>query len=280
MSNLIAFAYYGGKQRHLADILPLLPAADHYCEPFCGSAAVLLNRMPSPIETLNDLNGDICNFFRILRDDPENLIGRLELTPYAREEFELAWLPTDDDVERARRFFIRATMDISKAGAKKDRSFSTNATYDSAKFNYAPWNMVRKIRHLPQVVNRLREVQIESRPAVKVIQKYDRPWTLFYVDPPYLPDTRTSADNYAHEMGLEDHVHLAALLNNCVGMVALSGYDSPIMEDLYPADRWHKTAFKTRRVPMSRTGNLRRQEILWTNYDPGKMHGQVKLNLL
>ena len=68
--NLIAFAYYGGKNRHLEDILPLLPAADHYCEPFAGSASILLNREPSPIETLNDLNGDIVNFFRVLRDQP------------------------------------------------------------------------------------------------------------------------------------------------------------------------------------------------------------------
>lgn len=277
MGNLIAFAYYGGKNRHLADILPLLPAADHYCEPFAGSAAILLNRDPSPIETLNDLNGDIVNFFRVLRDQPADLIGRLELTPYAREEFEQSWYPTEDIIERARRFFIRATMDIAKAGAKKDRSFSTNATYDRSQFCYAPWNMINKIQNLPQVANRLRGVQIENRPAIDVIQKYDRPWTLIYADPPYLPETRTSSNDYAHEMTIDDHRELAHVLNQCTSKVALSGYDSPTMDELYPPGKWYKTGFKKRRVPMSKTGTLKRQEIIWTNYDPRKLHGQTTL---
>lgn len=86
-TKLIAFAYYGGKNRHLNDILPLLPACEHYCEPFAGSAAVLLNRQPSPIETLNDLNSDIVNFFKTLRENPQQLIDALLLTPYSREEF-------------------------------------------------------------------------------------------------------------------------------------------------------------------------------------------------
>lgn len=279
MSNLIAFAYYGGKQRLLSDLLPLLPKADHYCEPFAGSAAVLLNRAPSPIETLNDLNGDIVNFFRMLRDQPADLIGRLELTPYAREEFYEAWEPTDDPTERARRFFVRAVMDYAKAGAKKDRSFSTNATYDRSQFCYAPWNMLKKVEGLGDIVQRLRMVQIENRPAIQLIRKYDRPRTLFYCDPPYLPETRTSSADYAHEMSDDDHHELAEALNSARGFVALSGYDSPTMDQLYPPRRWHKTRFKMRRLPMSRTGTRRKQEVLWTNYDPRKIHGQITLNL-
>lgn len=277
-NNLIAFAYYGGKNRHLADILPLLPAADHYCEPFAGSAAVLLNRAPSPIETLNDLNGDIVNFFRVLRDDPAGLIGRLQLTPYAREEFYAAWEETTDPVERARRFFIRVVMDIAKAGAKKDRSFSTNVTYDKSQFCYTPWNLISKVQGLPAIVERLRKVQIENRPAIELIRKYDRPATLFYCDPPYLAETRTSANDYVHEMSLQQHCELAETLNNCKAKVALSGYGSPIIDKLYPPRRWWKTGFKPRRVPMSKTGTLKRQEILWTNYDPKTLHGQTKIN--
>lgn len=275
--NLIAFAYYGGKNRHLADILPLLPAADHYIEPFAGSAAVLLNRDPSPIETLNDLNSDITTFFQVLRDQPEGLIGKLTLTPYAREEFEKAWYPTEEILEKARRFFIRATMDIAKAGAKKDKSFSTNAKYDPSQFCYAPWNMIQKVQGLPEIVNRLRNVQIENRPAIDVIKKYDRPWSLIYADPPYLPETRTSSNDYAHEMTIEQHHELAKTLNQCTGKVALSGYDSPTMDELYPPGKWFKTGFKKRRVPMSKSGKLKRQEVLWTNYDPHLLRGQTTL---
>ncbi len=277
MSNLIAFAYYGGKNRHLAEILPLLPAADHYCEPFAGSAAVLLNRAPSPIETLNDLNGDIVNFFRILRDHPAELIGRLELTPYARAEFYTAWEYSADPIEQARRFFIRVTMDIAKAGARKDRSFSTNYKYDRSQFAYAPHNMLTKVQGLVQVVERLKSVQIENRPALELIKKYDRPKTLFYCDPPYLSKTRTSSNDYVFEMTTDDHAELAAVLNAVKSMVALSGYDHPLMDEFYPPCKWYKNAFQTRRVPMSRSGALRRQEILWTNYNPQKLGGQTVL---
>lgn len=276
MGNLIAFAYYGGKQRHLAEILPLLPATDHYCEPFAGSAAVLLNRAPSPIETMNDLNGDIVNFFRVLRDRPADLIGRLELTPYAREEFAEAWDPHPDPIESARRFFCRMVMDVAKAGAKKDKSFSTNATYKRSQFAYAPWNMISKVAGLPDIISRLKQVQIENRPAIDLIRKYDRPGTLFYCDPPYLAETRTSANDYAHEMTLQQHIELAEVLNAARGRVALSGYDSPTMEKLYPSGKWWKTGFKPRRVPMS-SKKLRKQEVLWTNYNPHGLYGQTTI---
>lgn len=275
--GLIAFAYYGGKQRHLQEILPLLPAADHYCEPFAGSAAVLLNRAPSPIETMNDLNGDICNFFRVLRDHPADLIGRLELTPYARADFFEAWEPHSDPIESARRFFCRIVMDYAKGASRKDRSFSTNVTYERSQFSYAPWNMISKVAGLREIVDRLRMVQIENRPAIDIIRKYDRPTTLFYCDPPYLPETRTSANDYAHEMTIEQHYELAEVLNAARGLVALSGYDAPAMATMYPPGKWWKTAFKTRRVPMSSSGKLRRQEVLWTNYDPKKLNGQTAI---
>src|ERR1700732_4978828 len=83
----IVFGWYGGKFSHLAWLLPLLPKCHHYCEPFAGSAAVLLNRDPSPVETYNDIDGDVVNFFRILRDQPEQLTRQITMTPFSREEF-------------------------------------------------------------------------------------------------------------------------------------------------------------------------------------------------
>ena len=85
--KLILFGWYGGKFSHLGWLLPLLPDCHHYCEPFAGSAAVLLNRSPSAVETYNDLDGEVCNFFRVMRDEPEELARKIGLTPFSREEF-------------------------------------------------------------------------------------------------------------------------------------------------------------------------------------------------
>jgi DNA adenine methylase len=107
----IAFGWYGGKYSHLEWLLPLLPQCHHYCEPFAGSGAVLLNRAASPVETYNDLDGEVVNFFRVLREQSDELIRSIGLTPFSREEFFLAWSPAAPDtspVERARRFFVRA----------------------------------------------------------------------------------------------------------------------------------------------------------------------------
>src|ERR1022692_3837165 len=86
----IAFGWYGGKFSHLEWLLPLLPTCHHYCEPFAGSAAVLLNRPPSPVETYNDLDGEVCNFFRVLRDNQRRLVAAIALTPFSRQEFAAA----------------------------------------------------------------------------------------------------------------------------------------------------------------------------------------------
>lgn len=111
MGKLIAFGWYGGKFSHLDWLLPLLPETIHYCEPFGGSAAVLLNRKPSPVETYNDVYGDVVLFFRVLREQPDELIRAIGLTPFSREELEIACSEPSSalsDIERARRFFVRA----------------------------------------------------------------------------------------------------------------------------------------------------------------------------
>src|ERR1043165_138398 len=111
MAKSIAFGWYGGKYNHLNWLLPLLPEAEHYCEPFGGSAAVLINRLPSPVETYNDLDGEVVNFFKVLRDQKDELIQAIGLTPFSREEFKKAINNNGGEVsdfERARRFFIRA----------------------------------------------------------------------------------------------------------------------------------------------------------------------------
>lgn len=260
------------------DLLPLLPECDHYCEPFAGSLSILLNRKPSPIETANDLNGDLVNFFRVLRGrSGRRLLRELRLTPYSREEFELSWIPCDDHVERARRFYLRISMDIAKAGKKTDKSWASNVRYCKGEHSYGPENLMKKVAGLDEVVARLKMVQVENRPAIKVMKKYDTPNTLFYCDPPYLHETRTSKADYLHEMTLAQHLDLVQVLSECRGMVALSGYDHPIMTEVLSDDRWHKTCFSAKQVPMSKGKGLVRQECLWTNYDPIAKQGQLNL---
>ena len=108
--KLIPFGWYGGKFSHLDWLLPLLPDCHHYCEPFAGSGAVLLNRDPSPVETFNDLDGEVVNFFRVLREEKKRMIEAIGLTPFAREEFAIACEVSPDlpTLERARRFYVRA----------------------------------------------------------------------------------------------------------------------------------------------------------------------------
>ncbi|HEV3416482.1 MAG TPA: DNA adenine methylase [Pirellulales bacterium] len=274
--KLILFGWYGGKFSHLDWLLPLLPECHHYCEPFAGSAAVLLNRDPSPVETYNDLDGEVCNFFRVLRENGEQLTRAIALTPFSREEFGLACSLDPDlpPLERARRFYVRArqvrtglaqTATIGRWANCKDTSRASMSGVISR------W--LGGIEMLPEIAERLIRVQIENRPASDVIRLYDSPKTLFYCDPPYVHSTRGDSKAYKHEMSNEEHVQLAAVLNNVKGRVALSNYDCNLLNDLYAAPKWRK--FKSPpRTNHSTKG--KRIEVLWTNYDPGNRHGRLE----
>jgi DNA adenine methylase len=265
--KLILFGWYGGKFSHLDWLLPLLPECHHYCEPFAGSAAVLLNRAPSPVETYNDLDGEVCNFFRILRDDGEKLARAIGLTPFSREEFALACTldPDVSPLERARRFYVRARQ--VRTGLAQTASVGrwANCKQTSrAGMSGVVSRWLGATEMLPAIAERLLRVQIENRPAADVIRLYDSPHTLFYCDPPYVHTTRGDASVYAHEMTDAEHVELAALLNEVQGKVALSNYDCDLLDDLYPAPKWRKL----KRPPRTNHATKgQRVEVLWTNYD-------------
>jgi DNA adenine methylase len=247
----------------LAWLLPLLPESVSYVEPFGGSAAVLLNRRPAPLEVYNDLNGEAVNFFRVLRERPDDLVRLLSLTPYAREEFEdsLSY-GGDTALERARKFFVRARSCWFAHVKPTPGMWSRNLERKALRAN----GFSGGVASLGEVAGRLLGVQIENRPALQVIRDYDREDVLFYVDPPYEPESRRKSDRnvYSFEMDAEGHRELAAALNSCKGMAAVSGYDSPLMGELYPPSRWTKTTGTERRS--SHRGP--RTEVLWTNYDP------------
>jgi DNA adenine methylase len=275
--KLIAFGWYGGKFSHLDWLLPLLPQCHHYCEPFAGSAAVLLNRPPSPVETYNDLDGEVCNFFRVLRENKEALVEAIGLTPFSREEFAMACkldgsLPA---LERARRFYVRARQ--VRTGLAQTASIGRwancrNTSRQGMSGVISRW--IGGVEALPHIAERLLRVQIENRPGIDVIRLYDSRQTLFYCDPPYVHTTRGDSKAYGYEMSDQEHRELADVLNMAKGKVAMSNYDCELMNELYPAARWHKFSAPARTIHSTKG---KRTEVLWTNYNPMRETGAVAL---
>lgn len=265
--KLLAFRWYGGKYSHLDFILPLLPKAHHFCEPFAGSASVLLNREPSPVETLNDIDGDITNFFRVLRDHTEEFIEKLYLTPFSREEYKKAILSRGrkdlDSVERARLFFIRAEqvrIGLAQTATLGRWAWCKNTSRRGMSGAVSRW--LNRIEALWAVAERLRRVQIENDDAFNVIKRYDSENTLFYCDPPYPHESRGDPNAYGYEMTEKDHERLSKLLHSVKGMVALSGYRCKLLDELY--NDWIRVGFPIRIIHSVKEP---RQESLWINYD-------------
>jgi DNA adenine methylase len=263
----IAFGWYGGKFSHLDWLLPLLPDCHHYCEPFAGSAAVLLNRAPSPVETYNDLDGEVVNFFRTLRDDKDRLVEAIGLTPFSREEFSLACEVdlTLPPLERARRFYVRARQ--VRTGLAQTASLGRWANCKStsrAGMSGVISRWLGAVDALPEIANRLLRVQIENRSALEVIQLYDSPETLFYCDPPYVHETRGDDKVYGFEMTDAQHRELASTLDSVSGRVALSNYPCQLMDELFPAPRWRKAVSPQKTIHSTKG---KRAEVLWMNYD-------------
>lgn len=260
----LVFGWYGGKFSHLEWLLPQLPEAHHYCEPFSGSAAVLINRQPAPVETYNDIDGEVVNFFRVLRDRPDELARALVLTPFSREEFHqaIAQPQQRDELERARRFYVRARQ--ARTGLAQTATLGRWANCKNtsrAGMSGVVSRWLSGFDSLAAIAERLLRVQIENRPAVDVIRVYDDEKTLFYCDPPYLHDTRGDSKAYGFELDEGEHIELAATLNGSKGKVAISGYRNPLMDRLYRGwrrfDAPAKTAHSVKKI---------RRECLWMNY--------------
>jgi DNA adenine methylase len=265
--KVLAFGWYGGKFSHLDWLLPNLPECFHYCEPFAGSGAVLLNRKPSPVETYNDIDGEVVNFFKVLREEKDLLIEQIALTPFSREEFGIACEldPHISNLERARRFYIRARQ--VRTGLAQTASIGRwanckNTSRSGMSGVISRW--LGGIEQLEFISERLLRVQIENRPAIDIIKLYDSKETLFYCDPPYIHSTRGDTKAYKFEMNNYEHETLAEVLNNVDGLVAISNYECELMDELYPSKKWIKI-FAPQKIIHS-TKDIR-QEVLWVNYN-------------
>lgn len=257
--------YHGGKFRLAPWVLDHFPPHTCYVEPFGGAAGVLMQKPRSYAEVYNDLDQDIASLFEVLRNDSlrQRLTEQLILTPYSRVEFEASWLPTTDQVERARRTIIRAQMGFGSAGATKG---ITGFRIDSKRqYGTAQQLWARFPDQLAAIGQRLAGVLIENRPAAEVMAAHDAPSTLHYVDPPYMHATRVRGSAkgryYRHELDDGQHLELLAALRNLSGMVILSGYPNAIYDDALPGWTRNQTSA---RISAGR-GGATRQECLWIN---------------
>jgi DNA adenine methylase len=257
------FVYFGGKTTIAPQIATLLPPHEHYVEPFGGSLALLLAKLPAPAETVNDLAGDLVHFWKTLRERSDDLERACALTPHSRAEHQLSYEPAEDDLERARRTWVRLTQ--GRAGQLRQRT-GWRFRADAGSTGMA--SLSGYVRQLHPIAQRLARVSIECRPAIDVIRAYGQyPHALIYADPPYPASVRThdakGGNVYVHEMRRDDeHRELGDALRSCRCAVVLSGYDCPLYRELF--DGWH------RRELAAQAGNSLddtkvRTEVLWSN---------------
>lgn len=249
--------YPGSKKRIAPWIIQHMPPHHSYLEPFFGGGAVLFAKEPSRIETVNDIDGEVINFFRVIRDNKDELIRRAVYTPYARQIYDNAFLTEpEDDIDRALQFAIKNMMGYGfrvneKTGWKKD-VYGREAAYAVRYWNALPG-------FIADAAIRLKSVQIECRPALELIRTFDHPNVLIYVDPPYVLETR-ERKMYRYEMSDEQHIELLEALCRSKAMVMISGYDCDLYEQYLSG--WRKVQIAARAQ-----NNHQRVEILWMNFE-------------
>jgi DNA adenine methylase len=238
-----------------------------------------LNRGPSPVETYNDIDGEVVNFFRVLREQKDELIKAIGLTPFSREEFEHAINDHNkqlSNLERARRFYVRARqVRTGLAQTASNGRWAHCRLTSRAGMAGAVSRWLGAVEALPEIAQRLLRVQIENDDAIAVIKRYDSKETLFYCDPPYPHESRGDSKAYRYEMTDCEHQELAEVLHTVEGKVALSGYHCDLLDDLY--DDWTYVDAPTKKAHSTNTRSdnekQERTEVLWINYSLEDIEG-------
>lgn len=253
------FKYPGSKWSISSWIIGFFPEHHSYLEPFAGSLAVLMNKPRSNIETVNDLDENVVNLFEWIRKDPEQLAHAIYWTPYARSEYEKAFVSVpEDSLGKAVNFYIRLNMGHGfrttgeKVGWKNDVQGRERA--------YASQDWVNLPEKIMQAAERLRGVQIECKPAAELIGRFNFPNVLIYADPPYVLNTR-HGKQYRYEMNNKDHNDLLDVLLAHKGPVLLSGYDNGLYNDRLRS--WHREETTAYSQVCSK-----KREVLWMNFEP------------
>ena len=268
-----AIRYHGGKFRLASWIIGYFPEHRCYVEPFGGGASVLLKKEPSEAEVYNDLDGDVVNLFRVLRNQEtaQQLIDACALTPYSRDEFSCAYEDCDNRVEQARRLVVRAAMGFGSAGATKGKTGFRLDTKRNSATAQRIW--ARQPDNLAAVASRFSGVLIENRDAIQCMRDHDTVSTLHFVDPPYVHETRVeTAKNsaYRFEMTNEEHVELLNALKELSGAVIVCGYNSDLYNNALTG--WKRVTRTT--AANGFAGSVQRTECLWLN--PAAQHKQER----
>jgi DNA adenine methylase len=257
--------YLGSKWRLAPWVIGHFPDHEIYVEPCGGAFAVGLQKPRCRTEVWNDIDGDLVNLFEVLRSSAAGeLIRQVSLTPYARSEYLEAHLPSTDPIERARRLLIRSHMGHGTRGTRVDRAAGfrsdgkTGGTRVAGEWADFPGP-------LAAIVERVRGVSLDCRPAAELLTYWDDPKVLVYLDPPYVPSTRSDKakqaegyHTYACEMTPADHVELIEHARASRSMVLISGYESELYDDALRG--WERRTVKARAHR-----NAERLEVIWIN---------------
>lgn len=276
---VLPFNYLGSKYGQLKWLLPLIPQPiknvnNHFVELFGGSAVVTLNSPRYPINTINDINGDVITFFKVLRDNSDELIKSLYLTPHSHEEYKNSWSrQSDNEIERARKFYIRLRQSFgSMGGQKKSKGWLLATKQSRCKISEATNKWLSGVDGLYEIVSLLKCIQFENRHYKTLLPLINDKSTVIYADPTYEYDSSPASKEYVNSLNNEDHEELSKGLHEHLGKVILSGYDSPFMQKLYGDWIFIKAPVHKRTMgSMSKNSKTKlsiRQECVWCNFDP------------
>jgi DNA adenine methylase len=278
------FPWFGGKQRLADDLIALFPPHDVYVEVFGGGGSVLFSKASTTLDVYNDLDDGLVTFFRMLRDRPEDLVPLLELTPYARAEWlecRQTWRRAEDEVERARRWFVVATQTFGGMIGRDPEREALRTGWRSEKSLGRGWGGERlgrmhlsraasnanRVDHIWRFVDRMRRVQVEQLDWRDCLEKYDQPAAVFYLDPPYVPTTRRGG-GYNHELTPEEHEELVERILSLEGVAIVSGYDHPIYAPLVERGGFVRHTFGVWCTAAQRSADAardRRLEVIWAS---------------
>ena len=234
--------YPGSKGKIVKWLCSLIPEHEVYLEPFFGSGTVFFNKQPSQIETINDLDGDIVNYFKVIRDKPQELIDLLKFTPFSREEYNAAYKEQErpiSDVERARLFAVKCWMGFG-CGNRYRNGFRSSQQGTGPR-NPKVWKRLPEI--ILQAADRLMDAQIEHLPAIELIKRYNTKDVFIYADPPY-PLSVRKGYLYNHEMHTdEEHIELLEALKAHPGKVMISSFENPLYDEVLKG--WHKLTHRS-----------------------------------
>lgn len=264
-NKLIAFNYFGGKFTWLEYLYANFPRDfTHLVDLFAGSMAVSLNYPGRIIKTANEINGDITNFFEVLRDHEPELTRLLLLTPCSELEYNNSWEPSGDKIERARRFYVRIRQSFFGLGAqRKNKGWHCAKSHVNARGGetVSRWNnAIEKLHEVAEVIRA--NFQITNLDYKDCIDRLDFPNAFFYADPPYPLECRASSNDYKYEFPDDKHRELSDRLHSIKGKAMISSYDCPLMRELY--GDWNMIKFPVKK------NNIRSsevQEVIWINYD-------------